>query len=414
MSFVALRMLMGDKAKYLGIVFGIASVMSMVATGEGARAAILSQIQELGICNVVLNSRKPPVEQKVQKEKQTFRLDYGLTFKDLRQIQRTVPAVLEALPVHDLKNWIWFKSRRLEAHVRGVTPPYFAHLQLRPVLGRTLTEQDESERARVCVVRARLLREAGYVGDPLALDLKVGRQFYRVVGILPDQEFQSSTQLALGLDDRSLELYVPFATTIDRYSLAQDNAQAGTAESSRVELHQIVCVARDESEVPGAARSLKAVLEKFHQKKDWEMVVPLELLESRQKTQRVFDLVLPLVAGISLLVGGIGILNIMLASVSERTREIGIRRAIGASQWDITCQFLIETVTLAGLAGLLGVALGFVGVQALERLAEWKPVVSGWSVAVSLLISCLTGIVFGLYPARRAAQMDPIVALRHV
>jgi putative ABC transport system permease protein len=398
----------------LGIVFGIASVMSMVATGEGARAAILDQIQELGIRNILLNAKKPPMEQQVQKQKESWRLEYGLTFKDLRQIQRTVPSLVEALPVHDLKSWIWFKSRRLEARVRGVTPPYFSRLHLRPVLGRTLTPQDEEERARVCVVRARLLRDAGYVGDPLNLDLRVGRQFYRVVGVLPDQSFQSATQQALGIDGRSLEIYVPFETTIDRYSLQQDNSEAGSYEASRVELHQIVCVARSEDEVPDAARCLKTLLDKFHVKRDWEMTVPLELLESRQKTQRVFDLVLPLVAGISLLVGGIGILNIMLASVSERTREIGIRRAIGASQWDITWQFLIETVTLSGLAGLMGILLGLVGVQALERLAEWKPVVSGWSVALSLSISCLTGIVFGLYPARRAAQLDPIVALRHV
>jgi putative ABC transport system permease protein len=182
---------------------------------------------------------------------------------------------------------------------------------------------------------------------------------------------------------------------------------------ARVELHQIVCTVDREENVTSAARGVQAILEKFHARKDYAVTVPIELLQSRAQTQRTFDIVLPVIAGIALLVGGIGILNIMLASVTERTREIGIRRAIGASQFDITMQFLVETVTLALVGGVLGVLLGIGGSIVIEHFTAWKSVVTPGAIIVSLAISCLTGIVFGIYPARRAAMMSPVQALRH-
>jgi putative ABC transport system permease protein len=397
----------------LGIIFGVASVMSMVSTGEGARRAILSQIQELGIRNIIINARKPPADQNVQTASDSWTLNYGLTFRDADQIRATLPMVEQVLPVHDVEKWIWFKSRRIESKVRGVTPPYFEHLRLTPWLGRALTETDSRERARVCVIRNQLLREARYVGDPLKLDLKVGNDYYRVVGVLEDIEFQSPNKLALGIDERALEVYVPFETAIDRFGLQNYTRRAGSRESSYVELHQILCVVRSEDSVLNAARGIATILDTFHDKKDYEVTVPLELLESRQRTQRVFNIVLPIVAGISLLVGGIGILNIMLASITERTSEIGIRRALGATGMDITWQFLVETVTLSTVGGLIGVMLGAAGAALLRTLTDWDAVVTPWALFLSLGVSCLTGIAFGIYPARKAANMEPIRALRH-
>lgn len=161
-----------------------------------------------------------------------------------------------------------------------------------------------------------------------------------------------------------------------------------------------------------ASRGIAAILGTFHKQKDYEITVPLELLASQQRTQRVFNIVLPIIAGISLLVGGIGILNIMLASITERTREIGVRRAIGASGWDITWQFLIETIALAMIGGVLGLGLGIGAVFSLQAVTGWSVFIPGWSLVLALGISCLTGVVFGIYPARRAAAMDPIRALR--
>ncbi len=413
----ALRNLMRHKLRSLltalGIIFGIASVVSMVSAGEGARREILDQIRELGTDNIIINAVKPPAEQNSKKSEETYVLEYGLTFRDLEQIRRTLPVVTEALPVHDVKERIWFRSRKVEAKVHGVTPRYFERLNLKPLLGRVLDEKDERDRSRVCVVRARVLNEAKYVGDPLKLDLKIGTHYYRVVGVLPDFATKNPDRAILGLDDRALEVYAPFETVVDRLGLTKGNVESGTWEMSRVELHQIVCTVDSEENVTSAARGIQAILEKFHERKDYAVTVPIELLQSRARTQRTFDIVLPVIAGIALLVGGIGILNIMLASVTERTREIGIRRAIGASQFDITLQFLVETVTLALVGGVLGVLLGIGGSFAIEHFTAWKPVVTFDAVAVSLAISCLTGVVFGIYPARRAAMMSPVQALRH-
>ena len=397
----------------LGIIFGVASVLSMVALGEGARQAILSQIEALGIKNIIINAHKPPEEQDVNDEEESRTLRYGLTFKDAAQIKDTLPMIEEVLPVHDAEKWIWFKSRRLAAKVRGVTPDYFEHLHLKPFLGRPLQDVDGLRRQRVCVVRARLLREALYVGDPLKLDLKIGTDYHRVVGVLPDLEFQSPNRSALGIDDRAMEVYVPYETSIGRFGLTSYTERAGSRESTCVELHQLVCVVNSEQNVLPAARGVQAILSKFHKKKDYEITVPLELLESQQRAQQVFNIVLPVIAGISLLVGGIGILNIMLASITERTAEIGIRRALGASGWDITWQFLVETVTLAAVGGVLGILAGVGGVMVLKAATHWQAAMTAWSLALAMGVSCLTGVVFGIYPARRAAAMNPIEALRH-
>ncbi len=397
----------------LGIIFGIASVLAMVAIGEGARRAILEQIQQLGVTNIIINAEKPPETEDVSEEEEGDTLNYGLTFRDAEQIRLTLPMVEEVLGVHDVEKWIWFRSHRIQAKVRGVTPDYFERLRLRPFLGRSLEEMDGRDCRRVCVVRRQLLKEARYVGDPLKLDLKVGSEYFRVVGVLPDFEFQSPHKAVLGIDDRALEVYVPFETAVDRYGLTSVKERASGHESTHVELHQIVCTIKDEESVLRGARAIQAVLAKLHKKKDYQITVPLELLRSQQRTQRVFNIVLPVIAGISLLVGGIGILNIMLASITERTREIGIRRAIGASSGDITMQFLIETVTLAMIGGLLGVVVGIGAALVLQYFTQWHAVITPWSLILSMGVSCLTGVVFGIYPARRAAAMDPIEALRH-
>lgn len=321
--------------------------------------------------------------------------------------------VEQALAVHDVERWIWFKSRRLQAKVRGVLPEYLSALRLEPIIGRSLSDLDVQERRRVCMVRPRLIRESRYVGDPLELDLTVGKETYRVVGVLPERSFKGANQAMLGIDERAFEVYVPFDTLVDRQGFTETVSRSGSFEASRVELHQIVCCVENEDRVIEAAKCIRSVLTRFHDKRDYEIVVPLELLESRQRTQRVFNIVMPIIAGISLLVGGIGILNIMLASVTERIREIGIRRAIGATRADITSQFLVETVTLTAIGGLLGVLLGIGGTHVLDAFTDWEPVTTPWAIGLALSISCATGIVFGIYPARRAALMNPIQALRH-
>lgn len=397
----------------LGIVFGIASVIAMTAVGAGARAEILRRMRHLGVRNVIVNSVRPPRTEKPNETDESEWLGrYGITFSDLERVRTTIPTVDRALPVHFVKKGVWRGSKRVQAKVFGVVPEHFEMLNLRPKLGRTLSALDEEEAARVCVVRGRLLEQLGIVGDPLDREIKVGTIFFRIVGLLEDEEMDSPTRRALAIDARSSEVYVPFQSVLKIFGLYSSSSEAGSSENTRIELDQVLVRVRSEDEVAPTARMLERLLSRFHEKRDYEILVPLEMLAQRRETQRVFSVVMILTAGISLLVGGIGIVNIMLATVAERTREIGIRRALGAKRRHIVEQFLVETLSIASLGGILGCVAGFAGVYAIEEFTAWHLLVTPAALAAALGISCAAGILFGLYPAVRAAHLDPIEALR--
>ena len=201
-----------------------------------------------------------------------------------------------------------------------------------------------------------------------------------------------------------MEVYVPYETIVDRLGKVNVAQRSGSSERTEVQYHQLVCAIDSETNVVHAARGIQTILAKMHDRRDYEVTVPLELLQSQQRAQRVFNIVLPIIAAISLLVGGIGILNIMLATITERTSEIGIRRAIGASSRDITLQFLTETVTLSSIGGLLGLLVGLGGIQILKATTHWQAATTPGALALAMGISCLTGIVFGIYPRAQSGR----------
>ena len=396
----------------LGIVFGVASVIVMLALGEGAQEEILAQIGKLGIRNVIVNTVKPPdTKQAVKRTRWISR--HGLTFKDLEQIRKTVPTVVRALPVHTKSERAWHGSRKADVAIHGVTPEHFARANLSVARGRSLTAVDEESLATVCVVPAALLREIGWFGEPLGYPLLCGDGIYTVVGILEDEEFRGQYRKALDTSYGTRDVYVPYRTMIEREGTLSFKRSSGSFESTNVELNQILVEATGVDAVLPTARMVTTILQKFHEDRDWEVVVPLELLAQRQRTQKVFNIALVLIASISLLVGGIGIANIMLATVTERTREIGVRRALGAKRRHVMLQFLAETVTIAAGGGVLGVLLGLAGAWALQSGTGWPVVVTPWSVVAAFGISCAVGVLSGIFPARRAALMDPIEALRY-
>lgn len=397
----------------LGISFGIMSVIAMVATGEGAQQEILAQIGRLGIRNIIVNSRKPVETEQGESGATSWISSYGLKFKDFRQIRETVPTANVVLPVHDLSDTIWEGSRKVDAKIHGVTPKQMEILKLSVVAGRNLSVVDEIQLNRVCVVRPGLLRELGYYGDPIGHSLQIGEYFYEIVGVLAEEEFTGLTSKALNVDNRDLEVYAPYETILKRHGTLSLVRKSGSFEASDVELHQILVEVKDQDLVLPTARMIEKILTTFHKQKDWEMVVPLELLAQKRATQRVFSIFLIVIALISLLVGGIGIANIMLATITERTREIGVRRALGAKKRHIVAQFLTETVTLSAVGGILGLILGIGLLWPLERLTGWSTVVPPSSVLLAIGISCGVGILAGLWPASRAARMDPIGALRY-
>jgi putative ABC transport system permease protein len=324
-----------------------------------------------------------------------------------------VPGIEEVLPVHARPELAWNGSRKVETTLYAVEPRHMEMFGLRAVRGRNLAVADSIGLARVCTARKSLFRELGIHGDPLGLPLLVGGAYYTVVGVLEDEPLLDYQRKAMNVDSKTKEIYVPYATVDKRLGTQIVKERQGSREATDVQLSQIVVGVRNETDVILCVEMLQRVLARNHEEEDYEVVVPLKELRLRRETQRITRIMLILIASISLLVGGIGIANIMLATVTERTREIGIRRALGARRRHIIAQFLTETTVISTLGGMLGVGMGFLMTHGLAVLTGWRAIVTPESILLALTISMGTGILFGLFPARRAALLDPIAALRH-
>jgi putative ABC transport system permease protein len=396
----------------LGVLFGVGSVIAMVAVGVGAEREILAEFGRLGMRNIILNSVKPP-EQRQSTATRSWVLRYGLTYADERRIRETLPGLDRVLPVHQRRQKAWYGSRGAEVTAYAVPPDYLGMFDLAVRRGRALTAADDERLARVCVVRPGLLRELGIYEEPLGLSLKLEEEYYEIVGVLDDRDFLGYAQKALAIDKATREVYIPYGTSRERLGTRTFTRRSGQFEATDVDLSQIVVSVEELDDVLTTARMLDRLLAIDHRDKDYEMTVPLEAMQQRKRAQEIFNLQLIIIASISLLVGSIGIANIMLATVTERTREIGIRRALGAKRRHVLAQFLMETVTISILGGLLGVGAGVGFVQVINRFSSIHGIVTAGSILLALPISVGVGVVSGIFPARRAAYLDPITALRH-
>ncbi|MEX0884927.1 MAG: ABC transporter permease [Phycisphaeraceae bacterium] len=390
----------------LGVVFGVGSVIAMLAVGEGASAEAMEQIRRLGSQNIILRSRQPTEDQQTERARMSI---YGLTYEDDERIHM-LPNVVRTVPAKVVPRDAYAGTRSMELRVVGTTPDWF-DLVRRPVLaGRTLTERHLATRATVCVLTESAARRLLATEEPIDSTVRIGGSYYRVIGVV-----RSEPDRAGGVEtpDMAIDAYVPLTTARERFGDVVVRRSAGSSERSQVELHQLIVEVDSIDAVQPTAAAINAMLQRFHPRVDYEVHVPLALLRQAEETQRMFNIVLGSIAGISLLVGGIGIMNIMLASVTERTREIGVRRAIGARRSQIVTQFLIETIVLSTTGGLIGIAVGVTIPWLIEQFAGMPTIVPLYAVLLSLGISVSVGVIFGLYPAARAAKLDPIVALRH-
>ncbi len=301
-------------------------------------------------------------------------------------------------------------SRTLELRVVGTDPVWFELVQRELLAGRTLSPEDSLNTSNVAVLTEygarRLLATAGSIGE----QVRIGGNYFEIVGIVRSE---SASEGTMQLPDQQTDAYIPLRTAKERFGDLFVQNKGGTQIRESVELHQIIVEVDTLENVEPTAAAIERMLQSFHKKKDYVISVPLALLRQAEATKRTFNIVLGSIAGISLLVGGIGIMNIMLASVTERTREIGIRRAIGAKRRQIVAQFLIETVVLSVTGGLVGMGIGVFIPWVVTKVAHMPTVVTPFSLALSLGISMGVGIIFGIYPAFRAAMLDPIEALRH-
>ncbi|HQH68277.1 MAG TPA: ABC transporter permease [Candidatus Hydrogenedentes bacterium] len=404
----------------LGIVFGVCSVIAMLAIGEGASYEAQEQIRSLGSNNIIVRSVKPP-EEKSSTSQRTWLLEYGITYADLERIRATLPGVEILVPARIMRQDVWNGGRRIDCDLYGTVPWYPEVNNHRVARGRFFTETEMNDGTYVAVLDAGVESALFPIDPAIGNTLRAGSHYYRVIGVMEPQSARitkdgASTppaNNANGASGAPNRIYVPLNAARKQFGEILVNQQSGSFEATRVELHEAtVKVARLE-DVVDTAQVIADLLAANHRKTDYEVVVPLELLRQAERTKRIFNIVLGAIAAISLLVGGIGIMNIMLASVTERTREIGIRRALGAKRRDIIIQFLVETVLLSGAGGVLGVILGIAIPMVITWFAGMKTIVTLWSPFIAFSISAMVGVVFGLYPALRAANMDPVEALRH-
>lgn len=397
----------------LGVIFGVASVVAMLAIGEGASHEAQEQIRKMGSQNIILESVKPPDGQGSTGETRSMIIEYGLTMRDIQQIRQTVPGIHVVVPSRILSENIWNLDRSVDGQIMGVLPVYPEMRNRRVVQGRFFTDLEMKEKLPVCVLNETAASKLFPLSTPTGKSVRVKGYYYKIVGILEDEGQRVGTDAGSSSSNASAQLMLPYATLMDQYGETFFRFRSGSFEAEKVEFHEAVVRVDDVNQVESRANAIRHLLAKNHKKEDWRIIVPVELLRQAERTKQIFSIVLGSIAAISLLVGGIGIMNIMLASVTERTREIGIRRAMGARQADIVLQFLVETVLLSGAGGVIGVVLGVSIPVAVEHFAGVTTVVKVWSPALAFLISVLTGIGFGIYPARRAARMNPVEALRH-
>jgi len=407
----------------LGTILGVGSVIAMLAIGEGSKQAAVEQIRKLGARNVIIRSVKPQQDQLATGEtssgvstQSSQVLEYGLKYQDLDRLLDTLPTIDDAIPMVVLKKNASHGGRRIpNCRVLGTVPAYadVKSLQVREG-GRFLTKNDELATRNSAVLTAGAAQRLFSFEDPLNKDFLLGDGAYTVVGVLETVDSGGARAGAVGSANQNNDILIPLTTAHRRFGELQVINRAGGRDYEKKQLSEITLTVKDESYVSQTAEMARKILKIGHpNSNDYEVQVPLELMRQAEKEKRIWNIVLGSIAGISLLVGGIGIMNIMLATVTERTREIGVRRALGAKRRDIILQFLVETVVLSSVGGLIGVFLG-IGIPLLiSSAADIRTAVSLWSVVLAFSIAVATGVIFGLYPARRAAMMDPIDALRH-
>ncbi len=384
----------------LGVIFGVASVVSMISIAEGARREAIEQIRLLGTNHIRVNHRVLSGE---ALELADQKGSPGLRPEDGELLRASLPNLAGLAPIRFVDAPVLLGSREATGRLVATTSDYSRVTDFRAAEGRFLSPLDVRGSKRVAVIGADVRAQLFGFRNPIGQRIRIADGWFTVVGVMEPKTVREGRASVIKLRNINQDVYVPLTTARARLPI-----EDGSASVQEIAIQ----VEGDEQVVPTAEIVRRVLGRAHHDVEDFEIVVPAELLAQEQSTQRVFNIVMGSIAAISLLVGGIGIMNVMLTTVMERTREIGIRRAVGATQRAILVQFLIETVLISGAGGIVGIVVGSGMAEAIHLFAGWETVISPSAALVAFGISAGVGVVFGLYPARHAARLDPIAALR--
>jgi putative ABC transport system permease protein len=393
----------------LGIVFAVWSVIAMLAINEGFSWESQQYLRELGSDNIIIESVKPATGESKATGQTRGVLSYGLKHADVTRLRDNIPHVRRCVTVHRTTKYAYRPGRNMTASVLATEPTYVRVARTDVTAGRFLSAADLLRNKPYCVITQSFARRMFTYEDPLGKTLRLENEPFVVVGVLA----RLPRALAGSGGDVGNHVIIPVTTDRTRFGEYTVMRTLGSSTFELVEVSQAILQMNGDEAVLNGASIARHLLRRYHDEEDYEITVPLELIEQRKKQQRLWNMMFLIIASISLVVGGIGIMNIMLASVTERTREIGVRRALGAKRRDIITQFLVESVTLTTVGGLLGIGIGLLVPYLVEWVLGLTTIVSAATLLLPLGMAVAVGLVAGLYPAFRAARLDPIVALRH-
>jgi len=403
----------------MGIIFGVGSVISMMSIGEGAKRETLEQIELLGSNNIIIKSVEVETE-----EDEITSFSPGLNLDDLSAIKVISPFLHSLTPQRNSKDKVMFRSNILEANIIGTTTNYPNTFNSKLSSGHFFSSQHMKSYANVCVIGSDISKKLFKYGDPINEKIKIGNLWFTIIGVISAKKNITGNSSTTSFRNFNQDVYIPLSTMSYKMDIYiepakrkgiswRDRGKIANA-IDRKSIDQLTVKVDGDDKMVEVANIIKRILARKHYKvEDYRIIIPEEIMAQKQKTQKIFNIVMGAIAGISLLVGGIGIMNIMLANIMERTREIGIRRAVGATRQNILNQFIFEALTISFIGGVLGIFTGYILTSVISGYAEWRTIITPSSIILAFSVSVMVGFIFGSYPAKKAAEKDPIDALRY-
>jgi len=405
----------------LGIIFGVGAVISMLSIGEGARQETLDQIELLGTNNIIIKGKSRP---DTPDDKSATAFSPGLNLKDAYSIEKINPLVEYITPQREGEFNVFYKSNIEKLKVIGTTPNYPGTFNSSLSGGNFFQQHHLDMFSNVCIIGSGVKNNFFRFEQALDKMIKIDDEWFKIIGVVASKAISNSSTNDLSVSDFNNEIYIPLTTMALKFKKFNADGSAPSKENrwyddnakviDRVTVQQLTVKVKEDASIREAAMLTARIMERKHfGVKDYDIIVPEQLLAQKQNTQKIFNVVMGAIAGISLLVGGIGIMNIMLANILERTREIGIRRAIGATRKDVLNQFMYEALTISFLGGILGIITGFLLTSLITTYAGWRTIITPTSIMLAFIVSVSVGFIFGSYPAKKAADKDPIESLRY-